>query len=121
MFLPASPNVLLAALLMGLSCASLFGLNPLLTTLVPLEYDKIGRTGLTAGLIDSFIYMGSALAGVIDGGIYEKSGLNALYLTWILSGLAGTIAVYLSGTRHSIQALNDISIRGRSAYENHSR
>ena len=95
--LPLARGALSAALLMGASCACLYGLNALLTGLVPLEYDRAGRTGLAAGLIDSLIYAGSALAGVLDGGIIETSGLPALNVTWAASALVGAAAMIWAG------------------------
>ena len=54
---------ILCAVLLGVLCAFLFGVNPLITSLFPMEYDKMGRVALVAGVIDCFIYIGSALAG----------------------------------------------------------
>ena len=80
--LPA-PGVLITAVLLGLICAGMYGANTMLTALIPLQYDRIGRTGMTAGMIDSSIYAGSAIAGVLGGGLYEGAGAPALYGAWI--------------------------------------
>ncbi len=119
LLLPSGKGALSAALLMGFSCACLFGLSPLLTTMVPLEYDKIGRSALAAGLIDSFVYIGSALAGVINGRIYETEGTSVIYFTWAVSALIGAIAVYLSGTKRPIQAMKGLSIAKEGSYEHY--
>ena len=84
-------GLLVTALLLGCICAAMYGANTMLTSVIPLEYDAVGKTGTTAGLIDAFIYLGSALAGVLAGGIYEQSGVQMLYGIWaiccVLAGL----------------------------------
>ena len=109
LLLPAGGGILSCALLMGFGCACQFGINPMLTTLIPLEYDRLGRTGLAAGLIDSFIYIGSALAGVVDGGIYEACGSGTLYLTWAVSALAGALAIFLAGRSKPLRAMEQLA------------
>lgn len=92
------------ALLMGCACACLYGLNPILTGLVPLEYDRARRVGLSAGLIDSCIYVGSALAGLLGGRVYAAYGSRALFISWIaLSALAFVLA-WASGRRRYLAA-----------------
>ena len=75
-------GVVLCALFMGFACACLSGANPLLTSLIPMEYEREKLIGMSAGLIDSLIYVGSALAGVMAGFIRESLSLNALFITW---------------------------------------
>ena len=107
--LPLSRKMVASALLMGLACAGLYGLNPLLTALVPLEYDKVGRIGLAAGLIDSFIYIGSALAGVLGGTVSQHFGANGLFISWVLTALLSAVLCFLSGTKKPMQMLGKYS------------
>ncbi|MBR5302140.1 MAG: MFS transporter [Clostridia bacterium] len=93
-------GMLITALLLGLICASMYGSNSMLTGLIPLEYDRVGRTSLTAGMVDSFIYAGSALSGTLAGGIYETLGANVLFGSWIFAG-ALSAALMLIASRMS--------------------
>jgi len=77
------PGILITAVLLGLICAGMYGANTMLTALIPLQYDRIGRTGMTAGMVDSTIYAGSAIAGVLGGTLYEGYGTGMLYGAWI--------------------------------------
>lgn len=90
-------GMLRTAILLGLICAGMYGANTMLTALIPLEYNCIGKTGMTAGLIDSFIYAGSAFAGVFGGSIYEKLGRNTLYGTWAAAGVASVALLFAAG------------------------
>ena len=94
--LPAG-GMLAVALLLGCVCAAMYGANTMLTGLIPFEYNRIGKTGMTAGLVDSFIYAGSALAGALAGGVYEGAGVSALYALWIGAALFAVILMRLSG------------------------
>jgi predicted MFS family arabinose efflux permease len=95
LLLPA-PGILLTAVLLGLICAGMYGANTMLTALIPLQYDRIGRTGMTAGMVDSTIYAGSAIAGVLGGTLYEGYGTGALYGAWILSAIVCSVLMMTS-------------------------
>lgn len=94
--LPVSP-VYVTAFLLGVMSASLYGSNPVLTSLVPMQYRSAGRVGLVAGLVDSFIYLGSALAGVLTGWMHDASGSwTGVYALWAIVSAAGMIAALFS-------------------------
>lgn len=94
--LTSGRNMLVTALLMGLGCACYSGNAPIINTLIPLEYEPEKLIGLTAGVIDATIYLGSALAGVCGGLMTEAFGLNALYITWAVTALIGGAAMFLA-------------------------
>ena len=90
-------GVAVLALLLGLISALLYGTNPLLTTLVPMQYDGLGRVGLVAGLDDASIYLGSALAGGLTGLIRQQSGSwQSVYLSWLIVSVVGCVLAIFS-------------------------
>ena len=91
-------GMLLTAVLLGLICAGMYGANTMLTGLIPLEYDRVGKTGLTAGLIDSLIYAGSAFAGAAGGSLYETMGARALYMAWIAAAVLAAVFMRTSAS-----------------------
>lgn len=91
--LAANSNVLLLAALMGLSCLLLYGMNPTLVSMVPIQYASIGRVGMTAGLIDCFIYVGSSLSGVLGGLLQQTGGEVAFFASWSVVGLFGVAGI----------------------------
>lgn len=93
----AERSMLSAAVLLGLICACMYGANTMLTALIPLEYNGVGKTGMTAGMIDSSIYAGSALAGVFGGSLYEGCGADMLYLSWVAAGAAAFALMFVAG------------------------
>ena len=93
----SSGAVWIMALMLGLMSAILYGSNTLFTVLMPMEYDKSGRVGLVAGLIDSFIYIGSALAGTFTGFIRESTGSwSGVYGLWIAVSVLGAVCMFIS-------------------------
>lgn len=102
-------NAALCALLMGLCCAANFGVNPLLNALIPMDYDKSGRVGLVAGLIDCFIYIGSALTGVAAGAVIDVVGWQGVYAMWIVVSAVGT-AFGIAAIRGEKRMKNQINV-----------
>jgi len=90
-------NLALTAALLGCMCAAMYGANTMLTGLIPFEYHRVGKTGMTAGLVDSLIYGGSALAGALAGGVYESLGAKALVALWVGAAAVSSILMRVSG------------------------
>lgn len=84
------------AFLLGLCCACCYGINPMINTLVPMEYERAGRVGLVAGLVDCFIYLGSALAGTAAGALSDSCGWGAVYSVWALVSALGAALAFIS-------------------------
>ncbi len=76
--------VVMIAVLLGVCCAVIYGINPLMTSIVPMEYAPFGKVGTVAGLIDSFIYIGSALSGLLASLIQSVHGWQGVFFSWII-------------------------------------
>ncbi len=96
LILVGSKSMVLCALLLGLTCAATYGINPMLTTLIPMEYDRAGRVGMVAGVVDCFIYLGSSLAGIATGALSDAMGWSAVFITWCAVAAAGAVMAKLS-------------------------
>ena len=101
LLIPAG-GLLLLSILLGMICAAMYGANTMLTALIPMDYDRVGRTGMAAGMIDSCIYLGSALSGVIGGYVYEQIGPSSLYGAWILAAVVSGVLIH-AGSRISMK------------------
>ena len=89
-------GLLAAAVLLGCICAGMYGANAMLTGLIPMEYDSVGKTGLTAGMVDSFIYLGGALSGYLGGMLYEHFGSVTLFLSWMVTAAVSAMMMMIS-------------------------
>ena len=97
-FFTNAPTVVVAASL-GCAFACMNGLNPMLATMIPLEYAGMRRVGLAAGMIDCFIYLGSALSGSATGSIAGAAGWGSVFAVWAGASAAGAALILLSGRR----------------------
>ncbi len=93
--LPAALNSLWAfvIVLVGVS-AMTYGLNPLLTTIMPMQYASLNRVALAAGLMDAMIYVGSSFSGSFAGFLSDQFGWSAVFVSWAALSLAGTLLVF---------------------------
>ena len=85
---------LLTALLIGGCSALISSTNPLLTTMMPLEYDYAHRVGTVTGMVDCFMYVGSSVAGVLTGFLSGRSGWNSVIGMWMALALVGMALIF---------------------------
>ena len=78
--------------LVGIS-AMTYGLNPLLTTIMPMQYSSLNRVALAAGLLDAMIYVGSSFSGAFAGFLSDQFGWAAVFVSWAVLSLAGTLVL----------------------------
>lgn len=92
------PNVsgIVYALILGVLCALMFGVNPLETTTLPMDYTRFGRVGLAAGIIDSSVYLGSGLVSVSAGYIRATYGSSFMFGTWAVVAVLGAVGALCS-------------------------
>lgn len=96
LFLLPHVHVGLLGALLALTAATAYGLNPMITTLLPLEYDRLRLVGTVAGMVDAAIYLGSGLAGILAGAVAQSAGWQAVFALWCASGVAGATLILLS-------------------------
>ena len=89
-------GMLMTAIFLGCICAGMYGANTMFTGLIPMEYDRVGKTGMTAGLVDSMIYAGSALSGFLGGTLYDRCGVNSLFFSWIAASAVCMVMMVIS-------------------------
>ncbi len=70
-----------------------YGLNPLLTTLMPMLYCHLNRVALAAGILDAMLYVGSAFSGFFAGLLSDHFGWSAVFLSWAFLSLVGVLSL----------------------------
>ena len=76
--------------------AMAYGLNPLLTTLMPMLYINLNRVALAAGLLDAMIYVGSAFSGFFAGYLSDRFGWDGVFISWAAVSLIGTLLLEIA-------------------------
>lgn len=62
-----------------------------ITSAVPFRLRAVGDSGLFAGVINTFCYVGSTLASFLLGGLAEHSGWNAVIVLLLILALVGGV------------------------------
>jgi sugar phosphate permease len=108
-------NTTLSVLMLAATSAFMFGANPMMTTVIPLNYAYCGKVSAIAGFIDFTIYLGSGLAGVLTGLIVDLLGWDNVFVMWCAVSLLGAFSMYL-GIRRDRRARRmsgrEISVKG---------
>lgn len=78
-------NIFLALLCMAGVTNSMFAVNVMLITMVPLRFAKFGRASTVGGLLNAVAYIGCGLLNLGAGALLEQSGSawNNLFLLWL--------------------------------------
>ena len=92
---PASRwNIVTCVLTLVMTSAMTYGLNPLLTSLMPMLFRRFNRVALAAGVIDAMIYVGSAFSGTFAGYLSDRFGWVAVFVSWMIVSLASTASMF---------------------------
>ena len=89
-------HLVLCVVLLVAASAMAYGLNPLLTTIMPLQFSKLNRVALAAGLMDAMIYLGSSFSGSFAGFLSDQHGWSAVFVSWAAAGFAGVLMMALA-------------------------
>ncbi len=85
-----SGGAILAVLMMALMTGAMHGVNLLLISHVPKRFRKYGNISTMSGLVNSFTYIGAAVATYGIAKISEVSGWKITVTIWLAVLIAGT-------------------------------
>lgn len=96
LMIAGTKSAILALICMAGITNSMFAINVMLITMVPLHYSKFGRTGTVGGLLNAVAYIGCGLLNIGAGAILETSGgWSALFIMWLaLAAAAAVVTVF---------------------------
>lgn len=71
---------------------SMFAINVMLITMIPLHFAKYGRTGTVGGLLNAVAYIGCGILNIGAGKILETDGSwSALFIVWLSLAVAAAL------------------------------
>ena len=92
--LPISLKALVFCVIVLVATSAMtYGLNPLLTTILPMQFSPFTRVALAAGLMDAMIYVGSSFSGSFAGFLSDQFGWAAVFVSWALLSTAGVLMI----------------------------
>lgn len=91
-----SSNQYVTLIVSALAVAAMNGVNLYLVCIVPVRFEKYGKTATMSGIINALTYVGSAAATYGFGAVSESFGWNAVVVTWAVIAVLGTVCCLFS-------------------------
>ncbi len=91
LFLFTGKNALLSVLFSALMTGAMHGTNMMITTMLPPFFQGRGNISTVSGIINSSVYVGSAVSTYGVALISELFGWRVTMLTWFVVALVGTV------------------------------
>ncbi|MGN0447671.1 MAG: MFS transporter [Acutalibacteraceae bacterium] len=93
--------VIVSIILLALTTMSMYSLNYLIISRVPVRFSESGHTSSVTGILNSFAYIGCAVSSYGFGAVSQKSGWNAVAVIWIISALLTSLFAFFANKRWS--------------------
>lgn len=91
--------VIVSVILLALTTMSMYSLNYLIISRVPVRFAESGHTSSVTGLLNSFAYIGCAVSSYGFGAVSQKAGWSAVIVIWIISALLTSLFTILSNKK----------------------
>ena len=89
-------NPVFLILLFGVSAMLMHGINNVITSIIPMYMRDIMDSGLLAGVLDTFCYVGSTLSTALLGYIADHGSWNSVFLCLLFAGAAACVLCWVS-------------------------
>lgn len=84
-------SVYLSVICLALITNSMFAINVMLITLIPLKFAKYGKTSTMTGLLNSFTYLGCGGSILYCGVLLDRAGWDTVIMMWMMLSLAAAV------------------------------
>ncbi|MGN0462598.1 MAG: MFS transporter, partial [Ruminococcus sp.] len=99
--------VVISIILLALTTMSMYSLNYLIISRVPIRFAKSGHTSSVTGLLNSCAYIGCAVSSYGFGAVSQKAGWNAVIVIWIISAILTSLFSFWSNKKWKTFAINE--------------
>uniref|UniRef100_UPI0035A63960 hypothetical protein n=1 Tax=uncultured Eubacterium sp. TaxID=165185 RepID=UPI0035A63960 len=91
--------VIVSIILLALTTMSMYCLNYLIISRVPVRFAKSGHTSSVTGILNSFAYIGCAVSSYGFGAVSQKAGWNAVIVIWIASAILTSLFAFFANRK----------------------
>ncbi len=99
--------VTVAVLFLGLASGLMYGVNTLLLGVVPIQFERYGRSASISGLLNFLAYMASGFASSFTGWLVDGAGWNGVLVSWVMLAAFGMAALVAHAWISGRQLLGD--------------
>lgn len=100
LFIGKAP-VYLIVLLLAFTTSSMYALNYLIISRVPVRFSKYSCTSGISCILNSFAYIGCAVSVYGFGAVSQKAGWTVVIIIWIVSGALTSVFAFVSNKKWS--------------------
>ncbi len=80
----------------ALSAILMSAVNNVITSIIPIFIKEKENSGLIAGVLDTFCYVGSMLSSALLGYVSDKKGWTGVFICFLIFALAGCLLSFIS-------------------------
>lgn len=91
--------VIISVILLALTTMSMYSLNYLIISRVPVRFADCGHTSSITGILNSAAYVGCALSSYGFGAVSQKSGWSTVIIIWIASAVCTSLFSLLANRK----------------------
>ncbi len=89
-------SLILSLVCFSIVTSGMMAVNVLMITLLPLSFERVGRSATVSGGLNAIAYLGSAAGSGLIGVLSERSGWEAAILSWLVIMLASALITLIS-------------------------
>ena len=93
MILFGQQSIPVAVVFLGLASGLMYGVNTLLVGIVPMQFERYGRSSSISGLLNFLAYMAAGFASAFTGWLVDTAGWNGVLVSWVLLAAIGMAAL----------------------------
>ena len=83
-------------LCIGTVLAVVYGVNTILTTLLPLRFSYTGQSGALSSIFNFLSYVGATLGGLVSGLVADHAGWQGVYWLWAILSTVAVVVLTLT-------------------------
>lgn len=91
--------VIISILLLAMTTMSMYSLNYLIISRVPVRFAECGHTSSITGILNSAAYVGCALSSYGFGAVSQRSGWSVVIIIWIASAVCTSLFSFLANRK----------------------